>query len=73
MQKEGLTGPPLLFEAHRSLRYNADMSKSATSYRLSPKALELLRLLAEEMGVSRTSVIEIGIRELAKKHGVETE
>jgi len=44
--------------------------KTPTSYRLSQEALRLLRLLARAKGLSMASVLEVAIRELAKREGV---
>lgn len=45
--------------------------KVSTSFRLSKMALRLLKLLAERKGLSMASVLEIAIRELAAREGVE--
>jgi predicted transcriptional regulator len=45
--------------------------KTHVSYRLSDEAIRLLKLLAESKGISQASVIEIAIREMAKKEGVK--
>jgi predicted transcriptional regulator len=45
--------------------------KTSTSYRLSHEALRLLRLLAQAKGLSMASVLEVAIRELAKREGVQ--
>ena len=49
------------------------MSKTSTvtSIRLSPTADRLRRLLAERLGITMSAVIEIAIRLLAKREGVE--
>jgi hypothetical protein len=47
-------------------------SKNPASYRLSEEALVLIEQLAKAMGLSRTSVIEVAIRQLAKKEGVQS-
>jgi len=41
--------------------------KQPTSFRLSPDALALLRELAERLGLSQASVIELAVRRLAKE------
>ena len=41
-----------------------------TSYRLSDEARRLLVLLAEKLGVSQTSILELAIREKAKREGL---
>lgn len=45
--------------------------KIATSYRLSEEAIRLLKLVAEVKGLSQASVLEIAIRELAKKESIK--
>jgi len=45
--------------------------KNPTTIRFTPRARELLVKLAESLGVSRTSVIEMAIREKAKKEGIQ--
>lgn len=47
------------------------MNKAPTSFRLSADALDLLDQLSEKCGISKTAVIEILIRERAKKEGVQ--
>ena len=42
----------------------------ATSLRLSTEAKRLLRVLAEQSGISMTAKLEITIREQAKREGV---
>lgn len=48
-----------------------EMNKTPTSFRLSQKAKRLIRALAKRMGVSQTAVLEILVREKAKREGVE--
>lgn len=45
--------------------------KNATSFRLSEEALHLIKLLAESKGVSQAAVIEMAIRDMAKKEKVK--
>jgi len=45
--------------------------KTSTSYRLSNKALRLLKPLAQTKGLSMASVLEVATRELAKREGVQ--
>ncbi len=52
------------------LPYNMVM-KIHISFRLSEDAIRLLKLLAEKKGVSQASIIELAIREMAKKEGVK--
>ena len=47
------------------------MRKRATSLRLSDKARRLLVKLAEKLGISQTSVLEMAIRKLAKEEDVD--
>lgn len=41
-----------------------------TSIVLSPKAKEVLRIMEEEMGLSKSKVIEVAVRALAKLHKI---
>ena len=41
--------------------------KNPTSFRLSDKAVECLAQLAKHLSVSRTSVLELAVRQLARK------
>ena len=45
--------------------------KNATSFRLSEEALNLIKLLAESKGVSQAAIIEMAIREMAKKEKIK--
>jgi hypothetical protein len=42
------------------------VAKEATSFRLSPEALELIRELAQKLGITRTAVVELAVRRIAK-------
>ncbi len=44
--------------------------KKATSYRLSRTALLQIHVLADKLGLSRTAVIEVAIRKMAREEGV---
>lgn len=44
--------------------------KIHVSYRLSEEAVRLLKLLAEDKGISLASTLEIAIREVAKKEQI---
>jgi predicted transcriptional regulator len=44
--------------------------KQRTSFRLSNEAMSLLDALAQANGISKTSVLEMAIRETAKKQGI---
>lgn len=46
------------------------MAKLATAIRLSPEAARLRDLLAEKLAVSKSGVIELALRLLAKSHKV---
>ena len=41
-----------------------------TSFRLSEAAVNLIAKLAESLGLKRSAVIELAVRELARKHKV---
>jgi predicted DNA-binding protein len=45
--------------------------KQPTSFRLSEEALRLLKLLADAKGVSQASIIEMAVREMARKDGLK--
>ena len=47
------------------------MNKTQTSIRLTQEAKRLRELLSAKLGVSLTAVIELAIREFAKREGVE--
>lgn len=54
--------------------YNFSMKKKIlTSIRLTPQAKRLIELTAQKMGITQSAVIEVAIREYAKKQGVDTE
>ena len=45
--------------------------KKLTSIRLTPEAVRLIKTLSDKLGVSQTDILELSIRELAKKENVE--
>lgn len=47
------------------------MDKKLTSIRLSEEAKRLRVELAKKLGISQAAVLELAIRELAKKEGVK--
>lgn len=47
------------------------MKKNPTSIRLSDEGKRLVALLAEKLAVSQTAVLELAIREKAKREGVK--
>ena len=53
------------------LRGDKIMDKKPTSIRLSVEAKRLRKLLAKQLGVSESAVLELAIRELAEKKGVK--
>ena len=46
------------------------MVKQPTSFRLSAEALELIGRLADLLGLSQASIVEMAVRLLARKEGV---
>jgi hypothetical protein len=46
------------------------MSKEPVSFRLSPEGRRLLNELSRRLGVSRTSILELLIRQKAKEEGI---
>jgi predicted transcriptional regulator len=53
------------------MRYNNGMSKQPTSVRLSDTAKRLIAKLSAKLGISQSAVLEIAIREKAKKERVQ--
>ena len=45
--------------------------KRLTSMRLSPEAKRLLAAMAEKLSISQTAVLQLAIREKAKREGVK--
>jgi predicted transcriptional regulator len=45
--------------------------KRSTSFALSDEALRLIKQMASDMGVSQTAVLEVALRELAKRRGMK--
>lgn len=57
---------------YRKLWYNSGM-KRATSLRLTEEALWLLAAMAQADGISHTAMLEIAIREAARKRGIHAD
>ena len=49
---------------------NVNTLKQPTAVRLQPDTKQLLRLLMKDTGLSQTGVIELSIRDQAKKRGI---
>jgi predicted DNA-binding protein len=51
------------------MRYNTVMNtnKVATSFRLSEQAIAIIDSLSTEFGVSKTSIVEIAVREMKER------
>lgn len=47
------------------------MKNKPTSVRLSNDAKRLIKLLSEKLGISQTAIIELAIREKAKREGLK--
>ncbi len=47
------------------------MKNKPTSVRLSDDAKRLIRLMADKLGISQTAIIELAIREKAKRERVK--
>lgn len=43
------------------------MAKVSRNFRLSPEALELIRELSEQLGLSQAAVLELAVRKLAER------
>jgi predicted transcriptional regulator len=51
--------------------YTVNMVKKQTCIRMSDTAKELVVLLAERLGISQSAVLELAIRTLAKREGIQ--
>lgn len=60
---------PYCLDIGMTLWYHLGM-KQRTSFRLSTEAMSLLDALAQTNGISKTAVLEMAIREAAKKQGI---
>jgi hypothetical protein len=47
--------------------------KKHSSYRISDDGKQLLKMIARDLGISETAVLEISVREFAEKKGVKRE
>lgn len=47
--------------------------KINASFRISPDALRLMKSMAEAKGISQTAVVEIALRDLAKREKIRIE
>lgn len=47
--------------------------KEGTSFRLTPEVKKLIKLLAKNLGVHETTIIELSVREMAERRGVKLE
>lgn len=47
--------------------------KINASFRISPDALRLMKAMAEAKGISQTAVVEIALRDLAKREKIRIE
>lgn len=52
------------------MRYGISMDRKPTSYRLTTVAVDLISILAKGLGVSQTAVIEMAVRDLAKRNQI---
>jgi antitoxin component of RelBE/YafQ-DinJ toxin-antitoxin module len=48
------------------------VSRNPVSIRLSEDALSLIQQLVESLGVTRTAVVEMSVRALAREHKIKT-
>ena len=48
-------------------------NKEATSFRLTPEAIALIKELAKKLGVSQTDIVELAIRKLAQHENVQVQ
>lgn len=47
------------------------MNKKLTSIRITEEAMRLRNLLVQKLGISKSAVLELAIRELAKRENVQ--
>jgi predicted transcriptional regulator len=47
------------------------MKNKPTSVRLSDDAKRLIKLMSQKLGISQTAIIELAIREKAKREGIK--
>lgn len=60
-----------LLDTIPSFRYNNGMTKKKTSVTLSDEAIRLLDEIAKKMGLSKSSALEIIVREKAKAENIK--
>ena len=70
----------MVLQGHQACPGSADSAtlppmriKHPTSIRLSPQAKDLLAALAHTLGVSQTAVLELAVRQMAKREGLAPE
>ena len=61
--------PPCCLDIGMTLWYDVGM-KQRTGFRFSHEAMSLLEALALANGISKTAVLELAIRDTAKKQGI---
>ena len=49
------------------------MTKLHSTYRLSEDAKELMKIMAQRLGLNQTAILEIAVREKAERMGVKLE
>lgn len=60
----------IMLDSKCDVHYIVNM-KHGTSFRLSETGLKILRKLTQMLGISQAGVVEMALRELGRKHGVE--
>jgi hypothetical protein len=55
---------------HAMAMTSSDRGKIQTSIRLTPEAVQLRDLLSKKLGIDGTAVLEVAIRELARREGI---
>ena len=63
---------PFCLDNSLPLCYTPGM-KQRSSFRLSPEAMQLLAALARANGISMTAVLELAIREMAKRQRIHAD
>ena len=69
----GMKRRPLHCLTMLNFRYTMPNMKQSVGFRLTEEALRLLDAMASANGISRTAVLEIAIRDAAKKQGIHAD
>ena len=57
---------------NRAVRYILDVAvKKATSFRLTSESMDLLKLMADQLGISQSAALEMAIRDVAEQRRIK--